>query len=137
MMPRRKPVSRTAAIRFYKAFRHVETLLIQSRNLYLAGLPLVIQALFTLRQPVAGLQGTGFYLGRIEFLHVERPYRKSHPGLIACLTMHQGAFEHLYHRAIDSRQSVCDTLDLVTILTQVISSCIIVRLILANLFAIL
>ena len=60
----------------YKAFRHVETLFVQGRNLYLADLLLVIQGLFTFRQPIAGLQGTDFYLGRINFLHVERPYIK-------------------------------------------------------------
>ena len=38
--------------------------------MYLAGLLLVIQGLFTFRQPIAGLQGTDFYLGRIKFLHV-------------------------------------------------------------------
>ena len=47
----------------YKAFRHVETLFIKGRNLHLAGLLLVILGLFTFRQPIAGLQGTGFYLG--------------------------------------------------------------------------
>ena len=57
-----------------KTFRHVDTLFVQGRNLYLAGLLLVIQGLFTFRQPIAGLQGTDFYLGRIKFLHVERPY---------------------------------------------------------------
>ena len=31
-------------------------------TLYQAGLPLVMQGLFTFRQPIAGLQGTGFYL---------------------------------------------------------------------------
>ena len=49
----------------YKAFRHVETSFVQGRNLYLAGLLLVIQDIFTLRQPIAGLLGTGFFLERI------------------------------------------------------------------------
>ena len=57
-----------------KAFRHVETLFIQGRNLYFVGLLLVIHGLFTFRQLIAGLQGTSFYLGQIKFLHVERPY---------------------------------------------------------------
>ena len=38
-----------------KAFRHVQTLFVHGRNLYLAGLLLVIQRLFTFRQPIAGL----------------------------------------------------------------------------------
>ena len=59
----------------YKPFRHVETLFVQDRNLNLAGLQLVIQGLFTFRQTIAGLQDTDFYLGRIKFLHVERPCR--------------------------------------------------------------
>ena len=42
---------------------------------YQAGLLLVMQGLFIFCQPIAGLLGTGFYLGRIEFLHVERPYK--------------------------------------------------------------
>ena len=57
-----------------KVFRHVETLFVQGRNLYPAGLLLVIKGLFTFRQPVAGLQSTDLYLGRIKLLHVERPY---------------------------------------------------------------
>ena len=57
-----------------KVFRHVEILFIQGIHLYLAGLLLVMQGLFTFRQPIASLQGTDFYLGRIMFLHVERPY---------------------------------------------------------------
>ena len=44
-----------------KAFWHVETLFVQG-NLYLAGLLLVIQGLFTFRQPIASLLGTDFYL---------------------------------------------------------------------------
>ena len=62
------------ALRLYKAFRHVETLFVQGRNLNLA--LLVIKRLFTFRQPIpiAGLQGTDFYLGRIKFIHIERPY---------------------------------------------------------------
>ena len=32
------------------------------------------KTLFIFRQPIAGLQDTYFYLGRIKFLHVERPY---------------------------------------------------------------
>ena len=59
---------------YNKAFRHVETLFVQGRNLYLAGLLLVTQDLFTFRQPIADLQGSDIYLGRIKFLHVERPY---------------------------------------------------------------
>ena len=47
----------------YKAFRRVETLFIQGRNLYLAGLLLVKQGLFTFHQPMAGLQDVGLYLG--------------------------------------------------------------------------
>jgi len=58
----------------YKAFRHIETLFVQGRNLHLAGLLLVIQGLFTFRQPIAGLQGTDFYPGQIKFPHVETPY---------------------------------------------------------------
>ena len=58
----------------YKAFRHVETLFVQGRNLYLAGLLLVIQGLFTFCQPIAGLQCTDLYLEPVKFLHVERPY---------------------------------------------------------------
>ena len=58
----------------YKAFRHVETLFFQGRNLYLAGMLLVVQVLFTFRQPIAGLQGRGFYLGWIKFVHVKRHY---------------------------------------------------------------
>ena len=58
----------------YKAFRHVETLFVQGRNLYLAGLILVLQGLFTFRQPIAGLQGTDFYLGRIKFLRRKALY---------------------------------------------------------------
>ena len=46
----------------YKAFRHVEPLFVQGRNLYPAGLLLVLQGLLTFRQPIAGLQGTDFYL---------------------------------------------------------------------------
>ena len=61
-----------------KVFRHVETLFVQGRNLYLAGLLLIVQGLFTSRQPIAGLQGTGFYLGRIKFPDVERPYSWCH-----------------------------------------------------------
>ena len=61
-----------------KAFRRVETLFVQGRNLYLAGLLLVVQGLFTFRQPIADLQGTSFYLGRINFLHVKRPYNTLH-----------------------------------------------------------
>ena len=53
----------------------MQTLLVQGRNLYLAGLLLALQGLFTFRQPIAGLQETDFYLGRIKFLHVEKPYR--------------------------------------------------------------
>ena len=60
-----------------KAFRRVETLFVHGRNLYLAGLLLDIQGLFTFRQPIASLQGTGFYLGWIKFVHVERPYCSS------------------------------------------------------------
>ena len=41
-----------------KVFRHVETSFVQGRNLYLVGLLLVIQGLFTFRQPIAGLQST-------------------------------------------------------------------------------
>ena len=60
----------------YKAFRHVETLIVKGRNLYLAGLLLVggkwINPVYVL--PIAGLQGTDLYLERIKFVHVERPY---------------------------------------------------------------
>ena len=49
----------------YKAFRHVETLFVQGRNLYLSSLLLDAQGLFTFRQPIARLQGTDFYLGLI------------------------------------------------------------------------
>ena len=61
-------------VQFNKGFRHVETLFFQGRNLYLAGLLLVMQGLFTFRQPIAGLQVTSFYLGGTKCLHVERPY---------------------------------------------------------------
>ena len=44
----------------YKVFRHVETSFVQGRNLYLAGLLLVIQGLFTFRKPIPGLLGTRF-----------------------------------------------------------------------------
>ena len=56
-----------------KAFQRVETLFVQGRNLYLAGVLLVKQNLFTFCQLIVGLQSTDFYLGRIKFLHVERP----------------------------------------------------------------
>ena len=58
----------------FKAFRHVETLFVQGRNLYLAGLLLVVHGLSTFRQTIAGLQGPEFYLGRIKFIQVEWPY---------------------------------------------------------------
>ena len=35
-----------------------------------------MQGLFTFRQSIAGLQGTDLYLGRIKFLHVERPTQR-------------------------------------------------------------
>ena len=59
-----------------KAFRPLSTLFVQGENLYPASLLLVIQGLFTFRQPITGMQGTDFYLGRIKFLHVERPSRE-------------------------------------------------------------
>ena len=34
---------------------------------------MVIQGLFTFHQPLSGMQSTDLYLGRIKFLHVERP----------------------------------------------------------------
>ena len=46
----------------YKSFRHVETLFVLGRNLYLAGLLLVIQGLFTFSQSITSLQGTDFNL---------------------------------------------------------------------------
>ena len=66
----------SSRFRLYEAFRHVETLFVQGRNLYLAGLLLDIQGLFTFRQPIVSLQGTDLYLERIKFLHVERLYQK-------------------------------------------------------------
>ena len=68
----------------YKAFRRVETLFVQPRYTFVQGTysytffirprytcrnilpsrPVIgYQGLFTFRQPIAGLQGTGFYLG--------------------------------------------------------------------------
>ena len=58
----------------YKAFRHIETLFVQGINLYLTGLLLVTQVLFTFRQPIAGLQGTDFSLRLTNSLHFERLY---------------------------------------------------------------
>ena len=63
---------------FFRAFEVIEvTDGTKGRNMYLAGLLLFIQGLFTFRQPIAGLQGSDFYLGRIKFLRVQRPYTKN------------------------------------------------------------
>ena len=42
----------------YKAFQHVETLFVQSRNLVPSRNAIGWQSLFTFRQPIAGLLGT-------------------------------------------------------------------------------
>ena len=57
-----------------KAFRHVETLFAQYRNLVPSRPGIGWRGLFTFRQLIGGLQGTGLHLGRIKFLHVEMPY---------------------------------------------------------------
>jgi len=76
--------------RGYKAFRNVEiySSKVETCTLHACYWLMVIQGLLTFHQPIAGLQGTGFYLGWIKFLYVEMPYRKP-IWLFIASTVHQ------------------------------------------------
>ena len=73
----------------YKAFRRVEIVFVQGRNLVPSRLAIGWWKVNKPRQPIAGLFVQAFYLGLMKFLRVERPYGLRHMKA-ACMRNEQG-----------------------------------------------